>query len=893
MAGLLEQIETSSIDRRKFVGLAATAGVVASLGLTGCDNKVKEVDEGPLPADLEGGKWIPFSCVTIGCGHRCYNRAYVVDGIIVRQGTDDTHPDSEDFPQYRGCLKGRSLRKLVTGAERLKYPMKRKNWQPGGGDKVNGHLRGVDEWERISWDDALTYIADELIRIRDAYGNRAFLGAGHHEIRLTPGSLIGSPVLNALGGCLTTWGEESQGGLPLVSRYMRGHWSTGAADCQDRMALRHAKLIVFWGFNPAWSAGGGDYYHFLNAKRSSGAKVIIVDPFFNPSAQALADQWIPCRPGTDGALLEAIAHEIITNDWQDQDFLDRCCLGFDADHMPEDAATNENFKDYILGAYDNQPKTAEWASSICGTSVEAIRDLAQQMATVKPMALKTGGGPARTYYGNRFGQLFFTVGWMTGNVGVLGAEVTGGAGGATSHLGSPGGAAYVSFGKSGYAYPTNPICTEPRTGGQIPGGNYSPEQEYGLPFSEVYKAIVENEYHLPGPENRVRELDIKCIYRDTLHLPSNQCAGGNWMERAFRKVEFVMTQDMYLANDALYSDIVLPVQTKLESEISVLDMGAPAEFAMVGSRVIEPYFEAKLEPDIYFMLADKLGLGEDVFPRMDVKQGEFKKILGATVVMSDGIEREPLVTATEADFKDLGIEGAEPQQGRIPIKELVERGAYQVERQDGDNLMNIFNKAFVEDPEANPLTTTSGKYEIYCQTLKNYYDRACFNDIDALPKYKPAGNGAEERDVSSEFAFQLVTPHHIRQAHSMFSNVKQVNEVFPNDLLMSKYDADNLGLSKGDWVLATSQEDGKLVRRLNTLPNVMPGVVLLGEGNWRDIDQDSGFDIGGNANTVTPGGVLLGNGYQAYNSVLLKIEKYTGKELQPDYKRSPLVPLAE
>jgi hypothetical protein len=72
----------------------------------------------------------------------------------------------------------------------------------------------------------------------------------------------------------------------------------------------------------------------------------------------------------------------------------------------------------------------------------------------------------------------------------------------------------------------------------------------------------------------------------------------------------------------------------------------------------------------------------------------------------------------------------------------------------------------------------------------------------------------------------------------------------------------------------------------------MPGVVILGQGNWRAINQDTGIDEGGNTNTLTRP-QLLGDGYQAFNTVLLKIERYSGKELLPDYKRPPLVPLAE
>ncbi len=459
MSGLLEKIQKSTIDRRKFVQVAATTGVVAGVSLSGCANTntvSATTEDSPTPASLEGGKWVTFNCPNATCGYRCLNQAYVADGIILRHGTGNVHPDSPEFPQFRPCLKGMSVRKVITGVERLKYPMKRKNWSPGGGAGVNPQLRGVDEWERLSWDEALDIVATELLRIRDTYGNHSFLALGEQETRLG-GGLLGSATLNAIGGCLTTWGQASQGGFPVVSNHMRGSYSSGAADSQDRMGLSHANLIVFWGINPGWSSGGGTAYGFINAKKKSGAKVIFVDPFFSQTQQALSDEWIPCRPGTDGVLLEAIAHELIVNNLHDQAFLDTYCLGFDADHMPPDAKTNENFKDYILGAYDGQPKTPEWASAICGASAEEIRNVAQKMGTVKPMTFKAGLATSRTYYGNRTMQLLYTIGWMAGSVGVPGAEITTG----VFHIGVPGGLYLVAGGGMGYTIPPNPICSDP------------------------------------------------------------------------------------------------------------------------------------------------------------------------------------------------------------------------------------------------------------------------------------------------------------------------------------------------------------------------------------------------------------------------------------------------
>ena len=842
MAGILESLEASSFDRRRFLQAAAALGAVSAVGLAGCDNSLKETDESSPSIDaLEGGEWVTFNCTTGTCAYRCHNQAYVVDGVIVRQGTGNTHPDSVDYPQLRPCVKGMSTRRVVTGVERLKYPMKRKHWQPGGSD-YHPELRGADEWERISWDEAIDTIASELTRIRDAYGNRAFLALGELEPKLN-GGLVGSPILNALGGCLTTWGQASQGGFPVVARNMRGAWSSGVADSQDRIALRHAKLIVFWGTNPAWTASGGNMWHFLNAKKAGGAKVIFVDPYFHQSAQAIGDEWIPCRPGTDGALLEALAYERIVNDWQDQEFLDTYCLGFDANHMPADAKTDENFKDYILGAYDGVPKTPEHASAICGTPVETIKNFAKEIASTKPMAWKSSGAPARTYYGNRYAQLFFTVGWMTGNVGVLGAEISAGASNPNSQLGTPGGENMVSFGSAGYKYAPNPLCTEPRAGSKVQNGKFDPAEEYGIPFTETFKAVVDGEYSVPGPRGEKKACDIRCIVRDTIHQPANQQSGGIYVEPAFRKetVEFVLVQDRYLVPDAKYADIVLPVTTTLEEEFSCCAFLAPAETCLVGRRVIEPYFESKSDPEVYFLLCDKLGIGEDVAPRMTTKQAE----------------------------------------------EFLDNGGYQLERKDGDHFMNIFHKAFIDDPVANPVETTSGKYEIYSQSLKDYYDLACFNDIDALPKYKACPEGYERAKEEGEYRYQLITAHVIRHSHSSFANVKQLDEVFANDLLMSAYDASKAGFKKGDWVLASTKEGGKVARRVNPVPHLMPGVVILGQGNWRDIDQKTGVDVGANANTLCKS-ELLGDGYQSYNTNLLKIEPYSGEGLLPECLRAPL-----
>lgn len=125
MANFIENAKKYSINRRSFLGWTAslTAGTAAALTLPGCGLAKVDAEKAAALAGKEG-EWITAACWH-NCGGRCLNKAYVVDGVVLRQKTDDTHPDSPDYPQQRGCARGRSQRQQVYGADRLKYPMKR------------------------------------------------------------------------------------------------------------------------------------------------------------------------------------------------------------------------------------------------------------------------------------------------------------------------------------------------------------------------------------------------------------------------------------------------------------------------------------------------------------------------------------------------------------------------------------------------------------------------------------------------------------------------------------------------------------------------------------------------------------------------------------------------
>ncbi|NLG98440.1 MAG: molybdopterin-dependent oxidoreductase [Chloroflexi bacterium] len=861
---LKKALTDNILSRRSFMKWSAALGGAAALaGGVGYGLRAA----GAAAAETQStAKWVPAACWH-NCGGRCHIKAQVVDGVVTRVKTDDTHADDPDYPQQRGCARGRSQRMQTFSADRLKYPMKRKHWEPGGGDKS---LRGRDEWVRISWDEALDIVASEFQRIKDTYGNKSILSKNNPS------------WLAAFGGNMTIWGTTSSGSWPQVSKKMLGETGYWGASNNDRMDFRNSKLIVLWGTNPAWSSGGNPTYNLLQAKKA-GAKIVIVDPFYSDSVVALADEWIPVRPATDTALLLGMAYHMITNNLHDQAFLDKYAVGFDAEHMPEGSNPADNFKDYVLGTYDGQPKTPEWAAQICGTAPDTIRAFATEISTIKPMAFLSTSAPSRTYNGEQFCQAFLTVGWMTGNIGLPGAMV-----GDCQHSNtSYGGPSLVRAGGAGVPSVPNPVYSQPTWFGPDPANT----EWHGFVWDEVWDAVVTGEY-TAGIRGK-QPCNIQLISHLGQGAALNQSTNLIRGIEAHRKVEFVVTSSSFLTTNAKYSDVVLPVTTMWEREGS-LSTGNP-EALFVFDKVIEPLFEAKDDDWIEAEIAKRLGLNVDELWPISPKQKFFNQIKGSTVIKDDASGYEPLVTITAEDIAEWGVEG-EPQTGRISLKEFLEKGVYQVPRKPGDAFTFIARKAYREDPEANPLNTSTGKFEIYCPDLSKAIEMYGWTTLAPIPKYAPPKEGYEdtfadwEKQIKGEYPFQLITIHYARRSHSTLDNVTWLREAFPQELMMNSLDAEELGLKTGDIVKVSSQH-GTVIRPLLATPRVTPGVVILGQGAWAEIDEKTGIDRAGATNTLN-GGNPTGQGVQAYNSCVVKVEKYD-QPLAPDALWPQRIPLKE
>ena len=494
------------------------------------------------------------------CGGACLLKVYVRDGVVTRIETDD-----QAEPQFRACARGRAYRQRVYAPDRILHPMKRVG------------ERGEGKFERVSWDEGLETLAGELVRVRDRYGSPSILFKwSGGDTSVFHNAMCHYRVLNHIGGCSDVWGTFSFDGGLFAEQATFGWNDTG----HTRDDLLKSKLIIMWGWNPSVTVQNTNTAWYLAQAREAGARIVAVDPRYSESNAVLADEWIPIIPGTDCAMLIAMAYVIISENLQDQSFLDRYTLGFD------------QFKAYVLGHEDGRPKTPGWAEGIAGVSAAAIERLAREYASTKPAALMAGIAPGRTAFGEQYHRAAITLAAMTGNIG--------------KHGGSSGGRAWPTAGPTSYFHlghgprsPRNPV-------------EYGvPPRKTALPAPGVAMRRGQiNTAHMSDAILRGQAggypADYKLLYLVDTDYP-NQYLNLNRAMLALKALEFVVVFEQFMTPAARFADLVLPTSTSLEKNDIALD-GATGFYGFM-NQAIESPGEARTHFQISLDLAAKLGIG--------------------------------------------------------------------------------------------------------------------------------------------------------------------------------------------------------------------------------------------------------------------------------------------
>jgi|YNPNPStandDraft_1061719.scaffolds.fasta_scaffold00099_6 anaerobic dimethyl sulfoxide reductase subunit A len=490
------------------------------------------------------------------CGGNCLLKVHVRDGVITRVETDDG-PE----PQLRACQRGRALRQRVYDPGRILHPLKRVG------------ERGEGRFEQISWDEALDTVASQLKRVRETYGPISILYlpmAG--DLGVLHSVMVGHRLLALAGGYTTWWGATSfQAGL------MSEYYTFGTICCSNsRDSLLHSRLIIAWGWDPAKTIQGTNTTWYLARAKEAGTKIVAVDPFYNETAAAFAREWIPIRPGTDAAMLIAMAYVIVEKDLQDRAFLDRYTVGF------------ARFRDYVLGVEDGLPKTPAWAEAITGVPASTIERLAVEYALAKPAALMAGIGPGRTAFGEQYHRAASVLATMTGNVGVLGGDA-----GGRAWVSVVGGYPYrVGLG-SGLPFARNPI-DDLATWDGVFLGKMHPRIHYAKMADAILKGRAGG-----YPADYKLALIVNCNYVNA--LPNT-----NKTVRALKSLEFIADVEQHMTATARYADIILPSSTYVEREDIV--PGAVNGYYGFQRKIIEPLGESRPHNEIFKALAERMGI---------------------------------------------------------------------------------------------------------------------------------------------------------------------------------------------------------------------------------------------------------------------------------------------
>jgi anaerobic dimethyl sulfoxide reductase subunit A len=544
------------------------------------------------------------------CGGCCVLKVHLRDGAIAKIETDDG-----EEPQVRACLRGRAYRQRVYSPERLTFPMKRVG------------TRGEGKFERISWDEALDTVASELRRVKEAYGPASILSIlyGGSASPLNGGVTV-SRLLNKFGGCTNVWGSASCGGLFYGSRITYGTIFTA----NTRDDLVNSRLIVMWGWNPANTILSTNTSYYLAKANESGAKIVCIDPRFTDTAASFADDWIPIVPGTDTAMMVAMAYVIVQEHLQDQRFLDTYTVGFD------------RFREYVLGLEDGVPKTPAWAEAITGVSAAAIENLARQYATIKPAALMTGYAPGRTAYGEQYHRVSATLAAMTANIGIHGGNAAGfelGTLGSIFDYGLPTGENPLGQGTE-EQWPFSPTFPAPP----------SPVQSK-VPLHKVWDAILRGK--AGGYYSDFKLLYVACSN------PVNQFLNVNKCIEALRRLEFIIVHEQFMTSTARFADILLPVNTSFERN----DIARPwlwGPYCIYMNKAIDSLYESKSDFEICAELAPRLGVAD----YSDKTEDEWlREIVNTSFFM---------VIPDYGAFKKKGVHKVELHEPEISFKKQIE-----------------------------------------------------------------------------------------------------------------------------------------------------------------------------------------------------------------------------
>lgn len=841
---------------------------------------------------------------------------YVKNGKIVRVTPidfDDNDPDpwtieakGQKFtPPRRSTISPHTMaaRSLVYSPDRILYPMKRVDFDPNGEPGSTGpggrnyQNRGVSGYERISWEEAYSIVADEILRVRQTYGPGAvFHTSGSHQNWGNVGYYTSAVrrFFNVLGATFDGRNPDSWEGFAWGASHHYGSSArNGGAEFYGTVedCMQNAEMVVFWSADP--EATSGIYGAHEGTVRRAwleklGIECVHIDPFFNCSASVWGGKWVCPRPGTDTAMALAIAYTWIKDGTYDKDFVENRTHGFDV------------WKAYILGEEDGIPKTPAWQEKETGVPARVVTALAKKWGSKRTYlaagALHSFGGACRAAHATEWASSMVCLIAMQGwgkpgvNFGCLqhGTPVD-------THFWFPG---YAEGGMSGDYVGTGAGVQVYNRMPQSPSVNSNPQV---IPRVRIPEAIInkETEAHVYGVYSQHAQFPVvkypmpgynpvKMYYKfGGSHIGTQP--GSNRFVNMYRvdSLEFVVNQSIWFEGETRFADVILPACTNYER----WDIGESAncggyiEKAYVQNnhriihmqhKCIEPLGESKADFEIFSELANRLGLGQ-VFNEGNSDYDWVKRIF---------------------ESSDLP--------GKMDWMEFLQKGYYVVPPLPEDRRDPVAYNWFYEGrkkdtPELTPLPsefygrygeglqTTTGLFEFEAQSLKRFAPDD--KERPPIPKYIPSWEGPN-CELAKKYPLQLISTHPRYSFHTMqdgkqgFMNEIEEHRVRINGFdywicRMNTRDAEKRGLKARD-IVRLHNDRGSVLCALEVTERVPEGVIHSHEScaDYRPIGEPGkSTDRNGCINLLTPSKFMSKHAHGiAPNSCLVEVVKWTEED---------------
>jgi anaerobic selenocysteine-containing dehydrogenase len=803
------------IRRREFLKMTVAAGAVAAVGVPRLN---AFADTPPIKAvGAPKAEWIPSTCQ--GCTAWCPVEFFVQEGRVVKVRGNQLSKANGGYV----CPRGHLMIQQMYDPDRVKVPMKRTNPEKG---------RGVDpKFVPITWDEALDTVADKMMELRKANEPEKLM---YMRGRYSPTST--DLLYGTLPKIFGTPNYFSHSAICAEAEKMGPGYTQGFFGYRD-YDLAKTKCLVVWGCDPLSSNR-----QVPNAIAKFGGildrgTVIAVDPRLSASA-AKANEWLPIKPGEDGALAAALAHVIMTEGMWSKEFVGDFKDGknlFKAGATVDEAVFAEKQTHGVVKWWNLElkDKTPAWAAQKTLLPEDQILRVARIMGKGgSATAVYMGPGVAMTPRGTYAAMAVYALN------GILGSIET--EGGVFQSSGAP----VESFSKPDKF--VDELAKHHGHGKKIDGRGAKdmPAMMSGKPGSGVVTNNVANAL--------LKDPDAIKVFLSTWSNFTFSCTGAQRWEKVMARIPFFVHMVTNASEMSQYADIVLPATFAPTEKLSIIgNMANLHGHISIQQPVAKTLWQVKPEEtEVMWLLAEKLkakgfanlydyyaSFEDPETGKKPANAGEFAEIavkITSQKVWNGKEKMKGDQIAGWAEFRKRGIYNSET----YPYKKNWGKDNPETKKFEGKFKTETKKFEFYSETMKKALGEHAKKHNTTMDDILQVSGYEARGELAFVPHYESPKRHGSDKDYP--FTFIDYKSRLNREGRSQntvwyqeFKKVDVGDTSWDDVVKINPVDGKKLGIRTGDAVRLTSTT-GSIVTKAKLWEGVRPGTIAkcYGQGHW-------------------------------------------------------------